>query len=143
MGKRGREPADFTKIIIGYLGVGAAYLLIAAAATMPVVPMILWISFFLVMDFSFGWAEPPTQSLISRDSPASVNAMMMATMKASGMPAYFFVGWLGRFYEPLGPVAFWGLTASLPLVAALAMLLGRPLLQRMLEPEHPPEAKPA
>lgn len=138
LGKRGREPADFTKIIIGYLGVAAAYLLIAAAATMAVVPMLLWVGFFLIMDFSFGWAEPPTQSLISRDSPPSVNAMMMATMKASTMPAYFFVGWMGRFYEPLGPAAFWALTASLPLAAALAMVLGRGWLKRLLEPEHKP-----
>ena len=85
LGKRNREPSDFTKVTIGYLGVGAAYLYIALVATLPVVPVLMWIFFFLMVDFSFGWSEPPTQSLISRDSPPSVNAMMMATMKASTM----------------------------------------------------------
>lgn len=140
LGRRGREPADFNKIIIGYLGVALAYLVIAAAAVLPVVPMLVWISFFLIMDLSFGWAEPPIQSLISRDSPPSVNAMMMATMKASSMPVYFFVGWLGRFYEPLGPPAFWAVTAMLPLLAAIAMVYGRGWVSRLLEPAHPADA---
>ena len=136
LGKRNREPSDFTKVTIGYLGVGAAYLYIALVATLPVVPVLMWIFFFLMMDFSFGWSEPPTQSLISRDSPPSVNAMMMATMKASTMPAYFFIGWLGRFYEPLGPAAFWALTAALPLAAAAAIVLGKGWFKRLMEPEH-------
>ena len=52
------------------------------------------------------------------------------------MPAYFFIGWLGRFYEPLGPAAFWALTAALPLTAAAAIVLGKGWFKRLMEPEH-------
>ena len=64
---------------------------------------------------------------------------MMAIMKASGMFAYFLIGWMGRFYEPLGPPLFWALTASLALAALVLLLLTRRPLLRLLEPEGGPD----
>ena len=137
--QRGREPGDFTKMAIGYAGVGASFLFAGAIATLPVVPVLAWIGFFLILDLSYGWVEPPIQSLISRDSPPQVTATMMAIMKASGMFAYFLIGWMGRFYEPLGPPLFWTLTASLALAALVLLLLTRRPLLRLLEPEGGPD----
>lgn len=134
LARRGREPGDFTKISVGYGGVTLAYLLVAALALMAKTPLLLWIGFFVVLDFSYGWSEPPLQSLISRDAPPSINAMMMALMKASGMPSYFIAGWMGRFYEPLGPARFWAVNASVALAAMLLVLLGRRRLKAMMQP---------
>jgi POT family proton-dependent oligopeptide transporter len=136
---RGREPGDFAKMAIGYTGVGTAFLFAAAIATLPLVPVVLWIVFFLVLDFSYGWVEPPVQSMISRDAPAPVNAMMMAIMKATTMLSYFFLGWFGRFYEPLGAPLFWAAVGAQALLAlVLVMALRRPLL-RLLEPAGGPD----
>ena len=55
------RPSDFTKIAIGYLGVGLAFFIAAASATLTIVPLLLWAAFFVVLDFSYGWAEPPIQ----------------------------------------------------------------------------------
>ncbi|MDB5667531.1 MAG: transporter [Alphaproteobacteria bacterium] len=140
---RGREPGDFTKIAIGYAGFAIAFLFAGAIATMQLVPVLLWIGFFVILDFSFGWVEPPIQSLVSRDSPASVNATMMAVLKASTMFSYFFLGWLGRFYEPLGPSLYWAFTAGLPIVALLLMIAFRRPVMRLLEAEQEAPALPA
>ena len=137
--KRGREPGDFTKMAIGYAGVGASFLFAGAIETLPVVPVLAWIVFFLILDLSYGWVEPPIQSLISRDSPPQVTATMMAIMKSSGMFAYFLIGWMGRFYEPLGPPLFWALTGSLSLAALVLLVLTRKPLLRLLEPQGGPD----
>jgi POT family proton-dependent oligopeptide transporter len=137
---RGREPSDFAKMAIGYAGVAAAFLLAGAIATLPLVPVMLWIAFFVVLDFSIGWVEPPTQSLVSRDSPRSINATMMAVLKASTMFSYFFLGWLGRFYEPLGAALYWTATAALPAAALLLVLLFRTRVMALLEPQERPVA---
>lgn len=132
LGKRGREPGDFTKMVIGYAGVGLAFLFAAGIATLAVVPVILWIVFYGIMDLAVGWSEPAVQSLISRDAPQSVNALMMAVMKATTMLSFFIVGWMGRFYEPLGPSLFWMATGAQSLVGLVLILAGGSWLRRML-----------
>ena len=72
--KRGREPHDFTKLAIGYAGIGTAFLFAGAIALLPLVPILLWIAFFILLDLWYGWADPPLQALVSRDSPPSVTA---------------------------------------------------------------------
>uniref|UniRef100_UPI00286B5A0A oligopeptide:H+ symporter n=1 Tax=Novosphingobium sp. TaxID=1874826 RepID=UPI00286B5A0A len=96
--KRGREPHDFTKLAIGYAGIGAAFLFAAAIALLPLVPIALWIGFFILLDLWYGWADPPLQALVSRDSPASVTATMMALLSVSTMFSFFLIGWMGRFF---------------------------------------------
>ena len=132
LGKRGREPGDFTKMVIGYAGVGLAFLFAAGIATLAVMPVILWIVFYGIMDLAVGWSEPAVQSLISRDAPQSVNALMMAVMKATTMLSFFIVGWMGRFYEPLGPSLFWMVTGAQSLVGLVLILAGGSWLRRML-----------
>ena len=136
LGKRGKEPDEMAKMTIGYTFVGAAYLFAAGIATMTVVPVILWMAFYLIMDQGFGWAEAPIQSLISRDAPPTVNATMMAVWKASTMIAFFLVGWTGRFYEPLGAPWFWVLTGSLSFVAVAMNVVGKRWMYRMLEADE-------
>jgi POT family proton-dependent oligopeptide transporter len=141
LGKRSREPADFTKIAIGYAGVALAYLIAAASAVLPVVPILLWVAFFVVLDASYGWCEPPIQSLVSRDSPAPVNATMMAVLKASSMLSYFLLGWLGRFYEPLGAPLYWAMTGGISAAAFVMMVVFRKPILALLEPEYAPTAQ--
>jgi proton-dependent oligopeptide transporter, POT family len=136
MDKRGREPHDFSKIAIGYVLVGAAYIFVAAVALLPVVPILLWIGFFVVLDFGFAWVEPPIGAVITRDSPASVVSMMMALSASSVMFAYFLLGWMGRFFEPLGAPLYWAMLGGIGFLAALMMVAGRRQLLRMLEPEE-------
>ena len=134
LGRRAREPGELAKMAIGYLFVGVAFVFAAGIATRAVVPVILWIVFYAIMDQGFGWVEAPMQSLISRDAPPTLNATMMAVFKASTMIAYFLVGWMGRFYEPLGAPWFWLLTGSLSFVALGMIVVFGSRLQGLLEP---------
>ena len=134
LARRGREPGDLTKVAIGYAGITAAFMFAAAIAMLPLVPILFWIAFFVILDLSFGWIEPPMQSLVSRDSPPSVNATMMAVLKASTMLSYFFLGWLGRFYEPLGAPLYWAATGGLAGVALLLVIALRKPVLTLLEP---------
>lgn len=55
---------------------------------------------------------------------------MIAVFKVANTFSYFLLGWLARFYEPLGPARYRALTALLPLVGlALMMLLDRRIAQ--------------
>jgi proton-dependent oligopeptide transporter, POT family len=135
LGRRDRDPHDFSKIAIGYGLIGAAYLYIAAAALLPLVPMVLWIVFFVLLDFGFAWVEPPIAAVVSRDSPASVNATMMAVLTLSAMFGYFILGWMGRFYEPLGAPLYWSLLGAIAFAAALLMIIGSKPILRLLESE--------
>jgi len=133
--RRGGDWGDATKSGLGYAGVTLAWLFAAGIAALPVTPLILWLVFFVLLDFSYGaLVEPPVQALVSRDSPPSVVSMMMALLKASTAISYFLLGWLGRFYEPLGPSRYWLINAGLAAIAALSMLLAHRWWVRALGP---------
>lgn len=73
------------------------------------------------------WLEAPPQLIISRCPPPSVNATMIAAFKRASTFSYFLIGWLARFYDPLGPARYGALAALLPLdgLALMAMFIGR------------------
>ncbi len=86
-----------------------------------------------MFDFAFAWVDPPTNSFVSRFAPASVMTMMMSInlMVSNGVPN-LTVGWLGRFYEPMGPAGFWWLNAALAGVGGMLALVLRPIIARLL-----------
>ena len=133
--RRGGDWGDVTKSGLGYAGVTLAWLFAAGIATLPLTPLLLWLAFFVLLDFSYGaFVEPPVQALVSRDSPPSVVSMMMALLKASTALSYFLLGWLGRFYTPLGPSRFWLMNAAIAGVAAVVMLGAHRWWVRVLGP---------
>ncbi len=133
--RRGGDIGDVTKAGLGMAGVTLSWLFATAIAGLPVTPLGLWLTFFVLQDFSYGaFIEPPVQALVSRDSPPSAVSMMMALLKASAAISYFFAGWLARYYEPLGAQKFWLLNAAVAGLAALMMLGGHRWWVRALGP---------
>ena len=133
MAARGREPSDIRKIGIGWMMVAAAYLFLSALATLPLAPIIGLVLFFLILDLSFAWWSPPYLSTVSRYAPASINGIMMAVASIPAALGNFLLGWLGRFYEPFGPVLYFAMLAALPVTGALLLLaFAKPIL-RLLE----------
>lgn len=133
--RRGADLGDVTKLGLGVSGVALAWLFAAGIAGLSVTPLGLWLTFFVLQDFSYGaLIEPPIQALVSRDSPQSVVSMMMALYKSATAGSYFLAGWLVRFYEPLGASHFYLLTAGMTAVGALALLGARRWWVRALGP---------
>ena len=53
------------------------------------------------------------------------------------------IGWIGTFYEKLGPLAFWALHAGIAAAGGLLVLLFGGALQRALEPRRTQGLRPA
>lgn len=119
---RGREMSDLAKLGISCAGMALGYFYISVVSLLPVVPILLWLSFYLIIDLVTVWMEAPPQAIISRNAPQSVNATMMAVFKLASALGYFLLGWMGRFYEPLGPALYWALIACLPLAGLIILL---------------------
>ena len=132
MAAKGGEPHDIRKIGISNVIAAVSFLLIAGFSLMPQVPIYGWLLFYLVLALSFGWNDPPTRALIARYAPQSVNGMMFALYSLSGGLGFFLLGWLGRFYEPLGPTKYFLLTATLPIAGAIMLIVFAHPLERLL-----------
>ena len=134
----GREPGDIAKQGIGCAIMAAGFLLVAALARLPAVPVLSFIAFYAVVDFATAWIEAPAASLTSRNAPKALESTMMAVFKLASAACYFLLGWLGRFWEPLGPSLYWAMTAALPLAGLVLILLFGGRVARLLDREETP-----
>ncbi len=135
LAKRQREPDTFYKMAISGSLVAGAYALLAIgcwAATTALVPLVMVLAFFVLLDLSYGWYDPPTNSFVSRFAPAPTVTTMMSIMLMSVGIGNVALGWLGRFYEPLGPAKFWALNAAIAGLGVVLALLFRPIAARLL-----------
>lgn len=139
---RGREMSDLAKIAISCAGMTLGYLYISAVSLLPVVPVLLWLGFYLIVDLVTVWMEAPPQAIISRSAAPSVNATMMAVFKLASAFSYFLLGYMGRFYEPLGPALYWALIATLPLAGLVILLVIKRPVERVLDDAARAEAEP-
>ena len=142
---RGREPSDVVKVGIGGASITAAFVIVGLLAALPQVPIVGWLAFYLVLGLSYAWMDPPSKAIIGRYSPQSVNGMMFAFSALFGAFGFFLLGYLGRFYEPLGPSLYFLLTAAMPGFAAVVMIaFARPILRLLgtAEREGGPGAPP-
>lgn len=130
--ERGREMSDLSKLGVACAGMALGYLYIAGVALLPVVPILLWLGFYLIVDLATVWMEAPPQAIITRHAPASTSATMISVFKLANALAYFLLGWLGRFYEPLGAPRYWALTSGLSLAGLAFLLVTRRTVTRVL-----------
>jgi POT family proton-dependent oligopeptide transporter len=131
--ERGREMSDLSKIAVGCAGMALGYLYIGGVALLPVAPILLWLGFYLIVDLATVWMEAPPQAIITRSAPPSTSATMISVFKLASALAYFLLGWLGRFYEPLGPALYWTLTATMPLAGLAFVFITRRSVKRVLD----------
>jgi len=137
---RRREPADLVKIGIGDLMIAASFVIVGLLANLPQVPLVAWLAFYLVLGFSYGWLDPPAKALIARYAPQSINGTMFAMSSLAGAFGFFALGYLGRFYEPLGPSLYFLFTGLMPLLGGIAIIAFAGPIQRLLEAGERDEA---
>ena len=149
LAKRGREPDTMQKFIVTSVLITLAYTILAmgagvAAPAGRLVPLAVVVLFFITLDVSFGWLDPPGNAFVSRFAPPRLVTTLMSInlMLVSGVPN-IIVGWLGRFYEPLGPTAFWWLHAAIAAGGGMAALLLRPLIAHLLDDREATAMLPA
>jgi POT family proton-dependent oligopeptide transporter len=131
------EPSELRKIGAGAFICGGANLILVAAITAYGSGRVPWIWPFLfcaVQGVGFMYFWPPFLSLVSRVAPPKINATMMGGAFLVLFVANNLIGWLGTFYEQLGPAAFWALHAAIGGGGGVLALVYSRTAGRLLEP---------
>ncbi len=137
--KKGTEPADFTKIIIGCSIYTAAFVWLAAGELLAgegQVALVFPVLFHFILGAGFMYVGPIMMSLISRAAPPAVNAMMVGSYYLSIFIGAMVSGWMGRFYEVLSPSQFWFVHAAMVGTGALMVVLIRAPFSRLLRDQN-------
>jgi len=129
--RRQVEPGDISKVMLGCIvfGISCAWLAsgeyLSGGATLG----LIWPAVFhFICAVGYLYVGPIMLALASRAAPPAVNAMMVGAYYLSIFAGGVASGWLGRFYEPLSPGAFWLLHGAVVFSGgALLWLLFRPL----------------
>jgi POT family proton-dependent oligopeptide transporter len=133
----GREPSELKKIAGGAFICGGANLILVAAIAAYGPNKVLWIWPFLycaVQGIGFMYFWPPFLALVSRTAPPKINATMMGAAFLVLFVANNLMGWIGTFYEQLGPTAFWTLHAAIGAIGGVLAWGFSRTFGRVLEP---------
>lgn len=133
--RRGREPDDIVKIAFGCALFGLACVLLAIGQwqARDGRVAILWPTVFhFVVGAGYLLSAPIALAVIARHAPAAVRSMMVGGYYIGLFLAGFISGWLGRFYEPLHPPAFWLLHCAIGLSGMGLLLMARRPLKAVL-----------
>ena len=135
---RGGEPSELKKISVGAFACGGANLILVAAIAAYGSDKVPWVWPFLfcaVQGVGFMYFWPPFLALVSRAAPPRINATMMGGAFLVLFVANNLIGWIGTFYEQLGPSAFWALHAAIGGVGGVLALVFSRTFGRLLEPQ--------
>jgi proton-dependent oligopeptide transporter, POT family len=131
----GREPDAMIKLAVAGVIVALSWSLLAlitTAAAGAMVPILSVLVFFALLDLSYGWLDPPANSFVSVHAPPRLSSTLMSLNIAAFGAANIASGWLGRFQNPADPAAFWWLRAGVGAGGAVAALLLRPAVRRLV-----------
>ena len=132
---RRREPNDLAKIGMGAWIAAASNLFLVAAIFVsgdapahPIWPFLY--SGALGISFLYYW--PTLLALVSRAAPAKLKSTLMGQAFMSLFVSNNLIGWIGGFYEQIGPAPFWTLHAGIAAGGEILVLLfGRRLSQTL------------
>ena len=132
------EPSELRKIGAGAFICGGANLILVAAILAYGTAKVPWAWPFLfcaVQGVGFMYFWPPFLALVSRAAPPKVNATMMGGAFLVLFVANNLIGYIGTFYEQLGPLAFWALHAGIGGVGGVLAFVFSRTFGRVLEPQ--------
>jgi proton-dependent oligopeptide transporter, POT family len=131
---RGREPNSAAKMGIGGILLGLSFLFMLA----PVASLdangktSLWwlIAFYGIYTAGELYFSPIGLALVTKVAPKRIVSMMMGFWLLSYAVGSFVAGWLGSYWEKMSMSSFFLLSAAIPIVAGIVVLL----LSRRLRP---------
>ena len=129
------EPGDLTKVALGCLVFGSAFLwlVLGEFAAGGASVSIGWpFLFHLTCAIGYLYVVPIGLALFARTAPAAINAVMVSIYYWGIFFGSIASGWLGRFYGVISPAAFWGLHAAIAGAAGILFFaLRRPLYRAL------------
>lgn len=138
-GKRWKEPAEITKMVIGVIIASPAPLVLAAAsanvaATGHPVSLLWALGFHVPSDVGISNVVPVGVALYSRVAPKGLNGTMIAVCYLHLFIGTVLVGYLGGLLGTMSNVRFWTLHAGLMAVSAVLLILARMCFGQILTP---------
>ncbi len=130
--RSGREPGELGKIGIGCALIAVSFAWLAAGAT-DATPFAWVIVFHIVLNTGWLYVVPTTNALVARTAPVAVTGVMLGMVQGAIFVGSTAAGWLGRFYLTMPAPQFWLLHAAVPAAGAVAMLVFRKPLGRVLK----------
>lgn len=145
-GRRWKEPAEITKIVIGVaisaLGplvlAGCAY---SADTTHHPVPLYWALGFHILNDIGFANVLPVGLALYSRAAPKGLGGMMIAVYYVHLFIGNALTGYLGGLLGTMANSKFWLMHAALMGIAAAILLVARIGFAGFLAPQTSGQAK--
>jgi POT family proton-dependent oligopeptide transporter len=124
--KRGREPQDIMKIVIGGVVMATAPFILALASRQLAAGgkiSVGWgVAFEFINEIGFVIIIPANLSLYSKAAPRRLQGLMLGVYLCSLFCANLCVGWLGALLDQMTSVRFWLLHATI-VSAAVVLLL--------------------
>ena len=128
---RGREPSTVIKMALGCAGCGAAYLIMAGAASFAGAGNASWLwlfTFSVVITTAELYLSPIGLSLVSKVAPVRYLSMMMGVWLATSFVGNFVAGYLGSFWSGMAKANFFLMIAAVAIAAgAVIWAFDRPL----------------
>lgn len=129
---RGAEPASIKKMGLGCVIMGAGFgLLLFLLHGLPAGQKLHWLWLFAcVFFFTVGeiYLSPVGLSFVTKMAPAKIVSMMMGVWLLASFFGNYLAGYLGSYYQKLGPENFFGIMIALSLAATgMLLLLARSL----------------
>ncbi len=142
--RNGQGPRETTRIGIGCLLTAAAFCMLTLGALAgPRAPIAFPLAFFALADAAIPWVDTVIMSLISRAAPPGLTTTLLGVYYLTFAAGNFLVGALGRLYEHMTPVAFWGVHVAIAGGAAVYMLVVGGWLNRLIQRRRDPQTAAA
>jgi POT family proton-dependent oligopeptide transporter len=147
-GRRWKEPAEITKIVIG-VGISALGPLVLAGcalvadATHERVPLYWALGFHILNDIGFANVLPVGLALYSRAAPKGLGGVMIAVYYIHLFMGNLLTGYLGGLLGTMPNSTFWLMHAGLMGIAAVILLAARMAFGAFLAPEVEDSGKAA
>ena len=141
--KSNKEPTSTTKMGIGCLLLGAAFvvMILAAKNMVGADKLSVWwlIMASLVLTVGELYLSPIGLSLVTKVSPARMVSMMMGMWFLSSFLGNYLSGWIGGYYDLMTKEAFFTMMTVMGVGAGLVFFAASRPLERMMKGEHKKE----
>jgi proton-dependent oligopeptide transporter, POT family len=145
--RHGGEPGELGKIATGAWICAAANVLLVIASRLPGRAHILFPTMYdVLMGVAFIYYWPTLLALVSQAAPPRLKATLIGVVFLTLFLSNTTIGWLGGYYEKLGPTSFWMLHAGIAATGGVLAMVFGVRLSRILAtgartiPEHATDA---
>ena len=147
-GRRWKEPAEITKIVIGVAISALGPLVLAGCAfiadtTHHPVPLYWALGFHILNDIGFANVLPVGLALYSRAAPKGLGGVMIAVYYIHLFMGNLLTGYLGGLLGTMPNSTFWLMHVALMGISAAILLVARTLFGAVLAPQIGDKSAPA